>query len=365
MTDYGPGPCDTCGEDIEAHTKAQLRYCIALGEESENESDASAQTQVQRWVDPAMYAAEPVPTGGPRVYLLEATPDPLGSIAATAALYEGAVRRSKAEVTYEERQKYLRELQKTKIKAPLEFVQFHFLCEGVTRGFTHQLVRQRTATFVQESTRFAVKEDMPVGLPPSLGGMTEEMLGMTLPDNQVGRWAGAWHGAMETVREAYEYCVNSGMPAEDARGMLPTNLLTRVHYSTDLRALLDHAGNRLCTQAQFEWRIVFAKMAEAIRYYPIDMGGEMMAERWQWEAIAALLQPVCYQLGKCAFDSSMDRQCSIRERVQKFASIGMPSSEWHKPVPEDHQYGPPIPVDGLGLAPIQPAEWLADPGAAR
>jgi uracil-DNA glycosylase len=28
MTDYGPGPCDSCGEDIEGHTKRELKECI-------------------------------------------------------------------------------------------------------------------------------------------------------------------------------------------------------------------------------------------------------------------------------------------------------------------------------------------------
>jgi flavin-dependent thymidylate synthase len=358
-----------------------------------NDTGPGENTRLQKWVDPAMYAAEPVPAGGPRVFLVEATPDPLGSIAAAAALYEGSVRRSKAEVTRAEREHYLAELQKTKIKAPLEFVQFHFLLEGVTRGFTHQLVRQRTATFVQESTRFAVKEDMPVGLPPSLEGTDTERAGLDARDRQL-RWRGAWDAAIGGVWEAYEYCVNSGMPVEDARGLLPTNLLTRVHYSTDLRALLDHAGNRLCTQAQFEWRLVFAKMAQEIRSYnplanyvelaPIDAYDVRreavwecgIADKWQYEALADLLQPVCYATGKCEFNSAFDRACSIRNRVQANHAIGRDSSKWAEEL--DAVEGNPV-VAGVGpqsvvrtedgrpvfIGPIRPEEWLADPGAAR
>lgn len=342
----------------------------------------SDKKDIQRWVDPAMYAAEPVDMSGPQVFLIEATPDPLGSIAAAAALYEGKVRRSKAEVTHAERQKYLAEMQKTKIKAPLEFVQFHFLLEGVTRGFTHQLVRQRTATFVQESTRFAVKEDVPVGLPPSLAGTTDEHLFTGGDDyarlSQEQKWRVDWDHALHETQAVYNKLVRTGMPAEDARGLLPTNLLTRVHYSTDLRALLDHAGNRLCTQAQFEWRMVFAKMAEAIRHYKPahrpSVRGVMQSDehvivdhyyeqdRWQWEAIAGLLKPICYATGKCEFTASFDRACSIRERVQENHSLGRPSSEWHI-------VGPTMTAPGGShydsVQPIEPREWLADPGAAR
>lgn len=329
-----------------------------------------------------MYAAEPIEaTGGPKVYLLAATADPLGVIAAAAALYEGKVRRSLAEVTRAEREKYLGELQKTKIKAPLEFVQFHFLLEGVTRGFTHQLVRQRTATYVQESTRFAVKEDVPVGLPPSLAG-TDHYSDPDLmaTSNTFGRLSQEeqcrviWDSSMAGMAETYNELIARGMPAEDARGLLPTNLLTRVHYSTDLRALLDHAGNRLCTQAQFEWRLVFAKIAEAIRCYDpwktlVDTGSDAYSgeQRWQWEAIADLLRPVCYQIGKCAFEASFDRKCSIRERVQTRAQHGgVEPSQWHKPF----IYNDFDPVTGKQDVPvsspgISAKEWLLDPGAAR
>lgn len=366
---------------------------------------------VQRWSDSAMYTAEPVAAaGGPQVYLLSATPDPLGTIAAAALLYQGVVVRDKSQVLYAQRREFLEQLQKTKIKAPLEFVQFHFLIEGVTRGFTHQMVRQRTATFVQESTRFAVKEDVPVGLPPSLAGtrslkeqwneayeasatewntstgqhprewIQDYMHRTGSPEDAARR---LWDTARNAVEQSYRQLVNTGMPAEDARGLLPTNVLTRIHYSTDLRALLDHAGNRLCTQAQFEWRLVFAKMAEAIRQYnPYDahansmVGDTLLAEgmkhagytdSWQYAAIADLLRPVCYATGKCEFMASFDRACSIRERVQTRATHGgVDSSQWHKPF----LYNDFDPVTGRQILPmsspgIRAAEWLTKPDAAR
>lgn len=370
----------------------------------------SAATRVTRWADSAMYAAEPVAADrGPRVYLLSATPDPLGTIAAAGLLYQGKVVRDKSQVLYAERRDFLEQLQKTKIKAPLEFVQFHFLIEGVTRGFTHQMVRQRTATFVQESTRFAVKEDVPVGLPPSLAGtrslkeqwdeayeasLTEwsESTGqhpkewiqeyMQLHGSPQDAARRLWDTARNAVEQSYRQLTNTGMPAEDARGLLPTNVLTRIHYSTDLRALLDHAGNRLCTQAQFEWRLVFAKMAEAIRLYnpfaahargmcdpgvAADIVDSGHADAWQWEAIADLLRPVCYATGKCEFMASFDRACSIRERVQARATHGgVDSAQWHKPF----VYNDFDPVTGHQTVPtsspgIRATEWLLDPGAAR
>lgn len=370
---------------------------------------------VQKWADPHMFTAAPIDAqAGPRVYLLSMTPDPLGTIAAATMGYEGRNVHSLSEVSDDDRLRCFEQIQKTHLKAPFEFVQFHFLIEGVTRGFTHQMVRQRTATYVQESTRFAVKEDMPVGLPPSLAGTVE----MYDHQNQLGwefdredildgspdydsepeaqRQRNIWDLAVEDIGVAYRKLVESGMPAEDARGLLPTNLLTRIQYRTDLRALIEHGGNRLCTQAQFEWRTVFSKIVEAIRNYegvydlpyPDGSFGREHDHAWQVEKIADVFRPICYLTGKCEFKASFDRPCSIRDRVDANASINRPSSDWGKeyvanrmPNPvrdpdnamhawpwakriEDTEHGfgeilrPMIPA-------INPVEWLADPGAAR
>lgn len=396
-------------------------------------SEPGSNTRLQKWVDPAMFTSEKLDAhAGPKVYLLSMSTDPLGSIAACAKMYVGEVVRDLAEVTDDERRHYLSEMQKTKLAMPLESVQFHFMIEGVTRGFTHQLVRQRTAAYAQESMRFAVVEDNfvdRVQMPPSLAGTQggelkrvqeewqqawtdedgrlqydlheEDPKVMDLRDRQ-GRlpenekWRDYWDRALKAIEGEYKHLIDAGMPAEDARGLLPHNITTRVNYITNLRGLLDHAGNRLCTQAQFEWRAVFARIAEAIRsrggwYYenvPFGPTGkpplhEARSADWQHEAIAALLKPVCYQTGKCAFKAEFDRTCKIRDRVNANESINRPSSEWDKKY--THSTGRLFPgasddpttewpwaerltsgYPGRPIIPaIQPAEWLLDPGAAR
>jgi thymidylate synthase ThyX len=353
---------------------------------------------VQKWADDAMFTATPIDASeGPKVYLLNMTPDPLGAIAAACKGYEGQFVHDLSEITDDERVKYFEQVQKTHLRAPFEFVHFHFLIEGVTRGFTHQMVRQRTATYVQESTRFAVKEDVPVGLPPSFAGTTgvwrdiESVALAQMPTREPGdveveawiandmaresdaekqRWA--WDRARNQVEASYEYLVQSGLPAEDARGLLPTNLLTRIQYRTDLKSLIEHGGNRLCTQAQFEWRTVFSKIVEAIRMHEGTytrtsvLHGEAMQQDmdgyWQVEKITSVFRPICYLTGKCEFKASFDRKCSIRDRVDAFAAHGVPSSEWG---PEKCDFDRKCVHQDLGIRAITPAEWLLDPGAAR
>lgn len=335
--------------------------------------------EVQKWADKAMFAAEPLKASdGPKVYLVWMTPDPLGAVAAMAKMYKGEVVRSLSDVTHAERKEYLEQILKTKLKAPLEAVKLHFMIEGVTRSFTHQMVRQRTAVYAQESLRFAVKEDMAEGvaIPPSLAGTNpypeEEDYFSDLPQQVMRR---IWDESVDFTSNAYNKLIDLGMPAEDARGLLPHNITTRLNYVTDLRALQDHAGNRLCTQAQFEWRQVFALIADAIRNYKPEgarlksVGPNITAEEraaiqyldavaeWQFEAIANIFRPVCYLTGKCEFMANFDRDCSIRDRVEMNHEIGRPSSEWH-----ESTVGKELPIN---IAPIRVGEWLMDPGAAR
>lgn len=318
------------------------------------------------WADRAMFNAEPIDVEeGPKVYLLWMTPDPLGAIAAACKMYKGEVVRDLNDISAQERLEYLAQVRKTKLQAPFEFVKFHFLIEGVTRAFTHQMVRQRTAVYAQESLRFAVVGDestgLPVSLPPSLSGTEGRAPGDRFRegDNAAQKQRGIWDQAVHDTGVAYRDLVDSGIPAEDARGLLPHNITTRLHYSTDLRALLDHAGNRLCTQAQFEWRLVFARIVEAIRWASDTNHGATNGSSSVYMAggLADLFNPVCYQTGKCEFKANFDRSCSIRERVDANSAINRPSSEWEK---FHHDK-----TTGLEIGSIKPGEWLLDHTAAR
>lgn len=368
--------------------------------------------EIQKWADVAMFEAEPIDVeAGPQVQLLSCNSDPLGTIAAAALMYEGKSVQSLANITDDQRRYYLEQTRKTALAAPLEFVNFHFIISGVTRGFTHQMVRQRTATYTQESTRFAVKEDVPVGRPPSLDGtipwsqwlskceldlfplganhplvtssrrnykqMIEEYAQKQASKEQL--WRREWDECVTEIDSTYNALVSAGMPAEDARGLLPTNLLTRINYNSSLRGLLEHSGVRLCTQAQFEWRLVWTKMKEAmVRYgqtqlYDCTQQGQgiysdktYVARRkpsdWQFEELSTIFKPICYQKGSCQFNADVDRACSIKKRVEANAAMGRPSTKWNGDYLgtfSEHDKIQP------SIGRIDDKEWMLDPSAAR
>lgn len=319
----------------------------------EQSTPTSVGKGLARFADPAMFEAAPVPKGeggsvglGAQVHLLWMTPDPLGAIAAMCRMYEGKPTYSLSDITNEERERYWNDALSTHLKAPLEAVKFHFFIEGVDRSFTHQMVRQRTAVFAQESLRFAVKANLATEAvrPPTIVTGSDDV-------------ANIWVKTLDMIEVSYQRLIDLGIPAEDARGLLPHCVATRLNYVTDLRALADHAGNRLCTQAQFHWRYAFAGIVDSIRRFRSDDTVNAYAE-WQFEAIASslLFRPVCYQLGRCPFKATFDRACSIRGRVDAFHDNGIPSTEW----------GNPVRVAEDAVIPfIKDEEWLLNPESAR
>ena len=317
-------------------------------------------SDIVRYGDAAMYESVPIrreegTTVVPSVTLLCATPDPLGSLAAGFRMYRGDPVYDLQDITDEQRLWAWDESIKTHLKAPWEFIDLMFMIEGVTRSFTHQLVRQRTAVYAQESLRFAVKRGFAheAALPPHIvpGPAGDE------PAFKI------WCDIMQDVEDAYEKLIALGIPAEDARSILPHCVTTRVIYKTNLRGLLEHAGNRLCTQAQFEWRSVFLGIIKSIRnkkgymYKKPSMinDGVYAAAKsdWQFEKLAspipATFAPVCYKAGHCVFMGTIDRGCTIRDRVQAFSEAGIGADRW---------------AEGTAvIPPIEVEEWMANANA--
>jgi flavin-dependent thymidylate synthase len=307
-----------------------------------------------RKADVAQYERQAMPDAarrGPVVTLIDAPVDPLGTLAVIGGIYTGQVARSKAEVTDDQRRAMLEDMQATVLNGPLECVTFTFLVEGVGRDITHQMVRNRFSFFAQESLRFAVAEDwaQEVPLPPSLASLPQDAPAV-----------GIWRKALNGAEDAYAALIGAGMPAEEARKVLPHAITTRLYWTVSLRTLLQEAGKRTCTQAQFDWRQIFAGVAKALRsaggsdYYMTDSNGDrdLRVDTWQYAAFADLLRPVCYQQGRCGFMAKFDRGCTIRERVDAFEKLGVPSTVWHS-------------REAWADGAIDLREWAADPAAAR
>ncbi len=136
------------------------------------------------------------------------------------------------------------------IQSSWEFVDYVFLISGVSRAFTHQLVRHRHASYAQQAQRAVDMADFKYVTGPSI-----EADGKLLLDYQF---------TMGEIADAYDQLIKGGANRQDARGVLPTNIETNIIMKTNLRSLHDMALKRLCVKAQGEAQDVFRATIDAV-----------------------------------------------------------------------------------------------------
>ena len=184
----------------------------------------------------------------------------------------------------------LEDIVKTKLQTPLEMIHTLWLLQDVSRAFTHQLVRYRIGTaFVQESMRFLGMKG------------TYKVLVTNDIHTDFGKFS-AYKTGIAAAISAYVNLLESDVPSEDARGTLPTNILTNIFFDCSLRTLQGIFPQRLCCQAQpGEWQLILKTMRDQIK---MKMG----------DKIEGLLRSP-YELGKdCGYRASFDRPCVWTKR---------------------------------------------------
>lgn len=138
-------------------------------------------------------------------------------------------------------------------ESPLEHASltFHITC---SRACSHQLVRHRIASYSQQSQRYVKMEDLPVIVPPSI---TETQSVFSFWD--VGK----------EIEEKYARMLENGIPAEDARYLLPNCVATQLVVTMNFRSLLHFFSERCCNRAQWEIRDIAGQMLEQCKQlYP-------------------------------------------------------------------------------------------------
>ena len=98
---------------------------------------------------------------------------------------------------------------------------------------------------------------------------------------------------MSEIAQKYLEFTEAGIPAEDARAVLPNAAATSMVASLNLREMIHLANLRLCTRAQKEIRILVKRMCEAL----------ISEEPW----LKDYLVPKCDKLGFCDEDKSCGR----------------------------------------------------------
>jgi len=160
-----------------------------------------------------------------------------------------------AEIMFWPEQKVLEELRymANTIPSSWEFVDYTFLIRDVSRAFTHQFVRSRQFSFAQQTMRVLNVEGWDYLSGPSIDNRklkTGEDL--TIRDS--------YDGAMAVIADTYDELIEAGAEIEDARGILPTNILTNIVAKCNMRTFVELVRKRSSPRTQDEYRKVLDAM---------------------------------------------------------------------------------------------------------
>ena len=136
------------------------------------------------------------------------------------------------------------------LRSSWEFVEFTFEVQDVTRAFTHQMVRTRTASYAQQAQRVV-----------GMAAFTSEK-----PDTVAANIhaSALWDHTMDMLRDTYSRLQGFGIPNQDCRGVLPTNVHTNIIVKCNLRTFADLCGKRINLRAQGEYERVMLAMRASV-----------------------------------------------------------------------------------------------------
>lgn len=187
-------------------------------------------------------------------------PDPLFAAKLLAytkntRLTQGEETRSRVfAMTEEELKPELDYMSKT-LRSSWEFLDYTFEIQGVSRAFTHQFVRTRTGSYAQQAQRVVDMSGFEYITPDYLLDPKTEIEQQCLE---------CYQDTMSMISTGYGALVEAGVPKQDARGLLPTNICTNIIAKFNLRTLADLAGKRDNSRAQGEYVSVYRAMAQAV-----------------------------------------------------------------------------------------------------
>ena len=172
----------------------------------------------------------------------------------------------------------------------LEFAQFTFHIEEVSRALLAQITRHRVAGFAVRSQRYCNEDKFKYVTPASIAKHQSAHL--------------LYCEFMDNVRDLYKGLQELGIPNEDARFVLPNGCETILEFTCNGRELIHFMNERLCTRAQWEIR----DLAKAIKKAVAEHDEECAK-------FAQFLVPKCYIHAKYPFCTE-HKSCGLAPRLK-------------------------------------------------
>lgn len=185
-----------------------------------------------------------------KVTLIAHTPEPEKIIASAAKLcYSSSdIKTLMSDLSVEKIEAFIEKLAGLGHQSPLEHCSFTFGIEGVSRALLAQLTRHRIASYSVKSQRYVAETQFGYVVPP------------TISENE--EVSNIYATFMDYCQEMYRALLQCGIPAEDARFVLPNACETQLVMTMNIRSLLNFFELRCCNRAQWEIREMADKMLE-------------------------------------------------------------------------------------------------------
>ncbi len=133
----------------------------------------------------------------------------------------------------------------------IEHTSFTFAISDVSRSLTHQLVRHRIASYAQQSQRYVDFKEPNYVTPPTI-----------VKNNEMKK---AYEETMTIIWKQYNKLLETGIPVEDSRFILPNAFCTNIMVTMNARSLLNFFELRCCQHAQWEIRELANKMLKEVK----------------------------------------------------------------------------------------------------
>ncbi len=188
------------------------------------------------------------------VKLIHYTPNPEQAVALAARLCYSPVTIDalQEKLSGNDIKAFLEKIMSLGHQSVLEHASFTFGIEGVSRVTTHQLVRHRIASFSQQSQRYVSHKDQFAAVVPP-----------TVAAHSLMRERFA--AQLQSIHQLYAEMVEVGIPAEDARYILPNATETKIMVTMNARELFHFFRLRCCERAQWEIRAMSLEMLKLVK----------------------------------------------------------------------------------------------------
>ena len=177
-----------------------------------------------------------------KVELINYTKNPIGAIENAASTCYDSIPSGEGKI--------FRHCYKSGHHSVLEFADFSFRISGVSRALTHQLVRHRMASYAQRSQRYCVEDGFEFVTPNSVTSNPKA--------------DAIYQSVIADIQKSYNELIALGVPAEDARMILPNACASVICVKMNLRELIHFCNERLCACAQWEIRAMAREMVREV-----------------------------------------------------------------------------------------------------